>query len=186
MKWYFISICLHLCLFTGSLDRVIAPWLSPGIFAGSYLCWGSIPFNRWIRYKLSCVVLARAMFSDSQVNSATVGCFFDFHEIGELSLNKKILLYYVDHSDQTPNLRRCKLRSLTHHFSGNTVRNGMYLLNTLGYVLLLPNAIDVALIDTVIIYLSNTNSFICTQFQVLLFNTNNSIKQSFVCTQLNC
>ena len=48
-------------------------------------------------------------------------------------------------------MRRCKLRSLTPHFSGNAVRNVMYLLITLGYVLPLPNAVDVALMDTVII-----------------------------------
>ena len=102
------------------------------------------------------------MYSDSQVDSATVGYFFDFHEIGELfCLNKnKILLYCVNHSDQTPNLRRCKLRSLTLHFSGNAVRNGMYLLNTLGYVLLLPNAVDMALIETVIIYEQHNSNLV--------------------------
>ena len=101
------------------------------------------------------------MYSDSQVDSATVGCFFDFHEIGKLSLNKnKILLIYVDHSDQTPNLHRCKLISLTPHFSGNAVLNEIYLLNTLGYVLLLPNVVDVALIDTVIIYLEHNLSLV--------------------------
>ena len=61
------------------------------------------------------------MYTDSEVDSATVSCFFDFHE--------KILLYYVDHSDQMPNLHRCKLDPELIHFSANTFHNGMYLLN---------------------------------------------------------
>ena len=99
------------------------------------------------------------MYLDSPVDSATVVAFLtSMREASFLCLNKnKILLYYIDHSDHTPNLCCCKLRSLTPHFSGDAVRNGLYLLKTLGYVLLLPNVVNVALIDAVIIYQHNSN-----------------------------
>ena len=37
MKWYLISICLHLCLLTGFLASAIVPWLSSYTFVCVYL-----------------------------------------------------------------------------------------------------------------------------------------------------
>ena len=68
-----MSICLHLCLCTVSLERAIASWLSR-IFLPGCFCRGSISFNSWMRY----VWPLPGPCAKPHVDNATVSCFFYF------------------------------------------------------------------------------------------------------------
>ena len=86
MKWYRTSICFDLCRLTGFLDKGIIPWLSAKIKTGPLT--SPMSFIIYVRYIPSWTAAARAIYSASHDDRATVGCFLDFQEIREPALFK--------------------------------------------------------------------------------------------------
>lgn len=79
---------IHWC--TVSLNRAITPWLSPNIFDDANSCSIIIPSNNWIRWRILSCCCNR--------DHTTLGCFFNFQEVGGsflVKLNQYPLAFHL-------------------------------------------------------------------------------------------